>query len=264
MEPYTHERASEMAKEWGAHLAIWGRAHEYAGGLLIESKITVPEYKSPRGSFRKASWQVVYADQTFRVDFPNRQFNWPNIVLSKKVVSQLSMPFGMPIYAARDSETVVGQMSPYVVATRFVPGAAKISDRGVEGWIRFPALDNFEKPGVVLLAGGIVRLIRGDYDGAESFFSQLLEQTNDLSATSEIDLLLLRGRAKELSGESGMHDFKRAFERNPYSSPVIEHFAAGLLSRNRDLPEGDKISELKNFLSENSAFLDSDSDFRKF
>lgn len=261
--PSTHSSAMAIAVQRGSHLVLWGGAVPYAGGIVVEPRVSVPDYPGHR-RVRLEAWSVDYRETEYKVAFPNRTIDWGSTSLSEAGIEFFNTPFRAPVFKTQQFEDALKPMTPFVQALEFFPGGAKVRDRGVdEGYVKIPNIGGGGTPDVVYLVGGITRMMRGDWNGADQLFERILRNSENIRPSNLIDVHLLRGRNIELSGQSGIADFERAFELNPYSNAVLEHLLGAYLSPNF-VADGQEAPEqaVSRIIRAYGGFLAENSDFR--
>jgi hypothetical protein len=203
-----------------AQMVIWGRAYAYGGGVAVQANITLPAYQD----FREANletWRVELAGETFEVDVPRRRFEVSSMVLDAGIVEKYSLPTALEIHSARRGGEVLGSVGSQMRATQFEPDLAYVRSGGVEGWVRLPELSR-QRSELVEVAAGIVRVYRGDFEGAVASFTRVLDNPNTRTPL-RIDALLYRGMAKERLGRSGRKDFLQAYGLSPFAQTTVRY-----------------------------------------
>jgi hypothetical protein len=110
------------------------------------------------------------------------------------------------------------------------PNATKVElPNGVKGWIRLPNLSK-ERSEVVDFTGGIVRILRKDWEGASKLFQNVAENPR---APTEVrgDSYLYLAIAAAHSGMDPEPWISKAYELNPYSQVVLKYLCMGELRR---------------------------------
>lgn len=203
-----------------AQMVIWGRAYPYGGGVAVQANITLPSYQD----FREASferWRVELDGKVFEVDVPRRRFEVSSIVLDAPIVEKYSLPSALQIHSARRGGEVLGLVGSEMRAIQFEPNLAYVRSGGVEGWVRLPELSR-KRSELVEVAAGIVRVYRGDFEGAVASFTRVLDNPNTRTPL-RIDALLYRGLAKERLGHSGRDDFLQAYDLSPFAQTTVRY-----------------------------------------
>jgi hypothetical protein len=203
-----------------AQIVIWGRAYPYGGGVAVQANISLPSYQDFREA-RFERWRVEVAGEEFEVDVPRRSFEVSSIVLDAGIVEKYSLPSALELHSARRGGEVLGSVGSEMRAIQFEPDLAYVRSGGVEGWVRLPELSR-KRSELVEVAAGIVRVYRGDFDGAISAFSRVLDNPNTRTPL-RIDALLYRGMAKERLGRSGRDDFLLAYDLSPFAQTTVRY-----------------------------------------
>jgi hypothetical protein len=225
-----------------AQMVIWGRAYPYGGGVAVQANISLPRYADFREG-RLETWRVELAGARFEVDVPRRRFEVSSIVLDGEIVETYSLPSALTIHSAREGGEVLGSVGGAMRATQFEPDLAYVRSGEVEGWVRLPALSRARSE-LVEVAAGIVRIFRGDFEGAISTFTRVLEIASTRTPL-RIDALLYRGMAKERLGRSGREDFLQAYALSPFAQTTVRYLImADLAALARD-PAADAAALLR-------------------
>jgi hypothetical protein len=206
-----HDHAESAAQRFDllAQMAIWGRAYPYGGGVAVQANITLPAYQD----FREAHferWRVELEGEIFEVDVPRRRFEVSSIVLDAGIVAKYSLPSALEIHSARRGGELLGSVGNEIRAIQFEPDLAYVRSGGVEGWVRLPELSR-KRSELVEVAAGIVRVYRGDFDGAIVSFTRVLDNPNTRTPL-RIDALLYRGE-----------DFLQAYELSPFAQTTVRY-----------------------------------------
>jgi hypothetical protein len=239
---HTEAEAAAQRLDLLAQIVIWGRAYPYGGGVAVQANISLPAYQD----FREAHferWQVELAGETFVVDVPRRRFEVSSIVLDAAIVEKYSLPSALEIHTQRRGGEVLGSVGSQMRATQFEPDLAYVRSGGVEGWVRLPELSR-SRSELVEVAAGIVRVYRGDFEGAIASFSRVLENPSTRTPL-RIDALLYRGMAKERLGRSGRDDFLQAYALSPFAQTTVRYLIMAELSALARDPSAAAAAELR-------------------
>jgi hypothetical protein len=93
-------------------------------------------------------------------------------------------------------------------------------NRGREGWLYLPSITRGNP--VVNFSAAVVRVERGDFSGANSFLTNVIDEGTDVDTALRVNALLLRAAANELAGKDGRQDIAAAEALNPGSRNVIQ------------------------------------------
>jgi hypothetical protein len=203
-----------------AQMVVWGRAYPYGGGVAVQANITLPAFRDLREA-NLEKWRVELAGEAFEVDVPRRRFEVSSIVLDAGVVAKYSLPSALEIHSARHGGELLGSVGPDVRALQFEPDLAYVRSGDVAGWVRLPELSR-RRSELVEVAAGIVRIYRGDFEGAIASFTRVLDNPNTRTPL-RIDALLYRGMARQRLGRSGRDDFLRAYELSPFAQTTVRY-----------------------------------------
>lgn len=260
--PETHTEALSLGNLRSSDVVVWGSAEEYFDDVVVEAHVSVT-------GERHASWSVTSNGVNFKVPLPSR-FDLSSFVLPLEVVTKFEKFDRVPVYRSKEASSQIGTLKYDVHVLEFDSKTSLISapsfalvelPSGMKGYVPLPQLNGADYPNVVSLAGGIIYLQRGEFENALLIFNELLDLP--LRQTDRRDVLLLRGRAKELLGRSGLDDFKRALAINPFFPAAIEHVVAGTLSKNNNVSEEDQRSMAVEIVKENLFYLPKESVFSK-
>ena len=208
-----------------ANLAIWGQAHRYGDGVIVQLFLTVlpPRNKQER---RPEVWTIPSLkrdshSKEIELDLPGRFYEFEPMILSPDVVLKFENPEGIPLYRERTGGEPIGFLGKLMYFLEIRNDAIKIeSERGEvghigipeQGWIRTEDLSGGESESIPF-AKGMVRLLRGDWRGSRKSFSEVLQQKN-IPQNLRIHALIYSGLTKEKQGESGLSEFVQAYRLN--------------------------------------------------
>jgi hypothetical protein len=108
--------------------------------------------------------------------------------------------------------------------------ALLIATENRKGWVRTPLITGHESEAVVF-SSGMVRLLRGDWRGAQRDFDNLLARS-DMPQELRVHALLYRGLVKEKAGNVGRAEFETAYRLNPLDRSAAAYL---LMSRLADI-----------------------------
>jgi hypothetical protein len=250
---YSHEAAADAAKDKRllAQFVLWGKVYEYGDGAVVQVHLSAPTYSDFRQEHPEI-WEIRIArpgdDVVFKADIPQRRYSFEPIVLAKDVIARYRRPDGLELHPTRDSSAVTGTVGGKVVALEQGAGMVKVRSDGGTGWVRLPELANVRSE-VVDFVGGIIRVFRGDWEGAEALMHDVTSNPhapNDLKT----DALLYQGFATARQGHSPAALFARARELSPNARRVVVYAVMGQLADYRQaLASGADGAKRETFLA---------------
>lgn len=245
----THEAAAKAASaiDLLAQIVIWGRARQYAGDIIADIVITLPEFADPKigcaadgppCDYRERHfelWRVETPAGTLTVGPPSRRFTLSSAQFKPEIVSKFRTAKGLPITADRSGGRVKGFTDLEMLFIEFnpkLPGApTKLKSNGVVGYVMLPSIweDGSE---FAEMAGGVLQVFRGDWERAAASFLKVIENPA-ARAPIKLDALLYRGMALIRDGKDGVPALELAMERAPFDARAVRYLAQGLLRRGR-------------------------------
>lgn len=159
------------AHNYGADLVLWGKAWHYGNGVVVQAYLTIP------AADRRSIWEVMLpgADNDMRVsiDLPPLQYEFHPIVLTRAIVDNYSSPSALKLYASPKSTDVTGFVGNAFTALEQDGSFARVESNGAQGWLHLPSL-SANRSEVVDFIGGIIRVLRADWDGAQRLFQDVI------------------------------------------------------------------------------------------
>jgi hypothetical protein len=231
----SHTEAEQAAKDSSllAQLVLWGKAYLYGGGVVVQTNLSMPLYDDFRER-RLEIWEISFVGRSIEVDVPRRRLEMSSIVLKQELVEKYSLPSGLKLYADRTRGDPIGEVGDAYTGIQFEPGLAMVRSGSTQGWVRLPELG--KKPSeVVDFVAGVVRTLRGDWEGAASFMRRVVENAGTKTPL-KADAYLYWGMALERLGESGRSVIEKAFRLNPYSQISVKYLIMCDLSALKRLP----------------------------
>jgi hypothetical protein len=224
-----HSAAEDMAKDLRvlAQLVLWGKAYPYGDGVVVQSNLSIPSYDDYRET-KLELWSVSFRGRTVQVDIPRRRLEMASIVLKRNIIEQYTLPSALKIYKNRVDGEPIGTVGDSYIGIQFESGFAKVISGATEGWVRLPRLG--ERPTeVVDFVAGVIRIFRGDWQGAISSMRRVIENPSTRTPL-KIDAYLYWGMALEREEKSGFPIIQKAYHLNPYSLPTIRYMIMSKLS----------------------------------
>ncbi|MGA1840952.1 MAG: hypothetical protein ACMUIU_10030 [bacterium] len=240
----SHSEAEKMAKDILAQLVLWGKAYPYGKGIVVQTNLSVPSYRDFRENQLEV-WRITLLGRRIEVDIPRRRFELSSIVLRKEVIERYSLPSALKIYEKRIGGEPIGIVGDSYIGIQFEPSLAKVRSGNVEGWVRLPELGK-KRTEVGDFVAGIIRIFRGDWQGAASSMRRVVENPNSITLL-KIDAYLYWGMALERQGKSGRTKIENAYRLNPYSLTTIRYIIMSDLSALKRLSDitGSKAQKSK-------------------
>lgn len=168
--PRSYAEAEEVALTDEAPMALWGRAWDYKPGLAIQA------YLSVRGDLSQAAgpiWKVnLPRHGPIQVAVPARRYDFTPIVVKSAVATAAGKLTAIPVYDAKGSTVAVGALGESFKALQQDGEWAKVQVDGRTRWVHLPGLDG-QRSEIVSFLGGLIRLRRGDWDGARALLEPL-------------------------------------------------------------------------------------------
>jgi hypothetical protein len=136
------------------------------------------------------------------------------------------------LHPTRDSEVVSGTIGGRITALESAPDMVRVRSDGGTGWLWLPDLSK-SRSEIVDFIGGLVRTFRGDWNGAESLFDEVIAnpQTPNNFRT---DALLYKGFAAVQQGRSYERSFAAASDLSPNAKRVVVYLVMGKLADYRN------------------------------
>jgi hypothetical protein len=237
-----------------AQLILWGRAYTLGEDVVVQAYLTATPVLFRLTGDRREVWRVEYRIDgvekpiALTADLPSSHFAFAPVVLSREAVKRYRSIPALTIYEDRGFTKPKGQMGLSSRALRFETGAVFLRSEDIVGWVPLPDLSERESE-VSIFSGAVLRLLRGDWEGADTLLQRVLEMPQ-LPRSIRIDALLLRGLAREKQGMSGLEWIQQAFELNPYRSETCRYLVqAELAALVRARPNGRTAANLNGALS---------------
>ena len=227
-EELSHKYATEYCKNMyeKPQIVLWGKVREYGRGAIVQAFLTIPnDLKNMREHHE--IWGITFrlpkGNQKFRVNLPQRRYEFEPVILNKSIIEQYSDPSAIVLFSSKDKTNILGQLGDSFRAIQ--PDGLWVKVRsnklGKTGWIALPQLAN-NRNEIVNFVGGLIRIMRADWGGAIRLLRRVNE--NSRAPTSiQIDALLLRALAKEKQGQFGWQEVSEAYRLNPLAHRTIQY-----------------------------------------
>jgi hypothetical protein len=225
----SHIAAEHLAEEFSvlAQMVLWGKAYAYGEGVVVQTNLSIPLYNDFR-KHKNEIWKISFGGSSIEVDIPRRRFEMSSISLRPETIEKYSVPDALKIHRDRHGDEAIGVIGNEFTALQFEHDLAKVESNGIVGWVRLPELGK-KRSEVVDLVGGIIRIFRGDWDGAAEYMKRVVDKDNTKTPL-KIDAYLYWGMALEKSGQPGINKIKQAYLLNPYSQTTVQYMIMSYLS----------------------------------
>ena len=243
----SHQQAAldAAAPDVLAQIVVWGSVHPYGGDVVADVYVTLPIY-SPPGlcsenrapcDFRQRhieKWTIEIGRNSLSVEVPSRAFSLSAISLSESTVVAFRSTDGLPIYDRLTGGNRIGWTGEALQFHEFnqnLPGApTRLTSDGATGWVHLPKLQANDQAGEFTdMVGGLLRTMRGDWEGAEINFTRVVE--NPVTRPPlRLDALLLLGMVQTRADKDGQPAFQSALEQAPFDHRAVRYAVMGLLA----------------------------------
>ena len=218
MQEATHDAAIK-ASTWPsvrADVAVWGQVLDYNNTVVIQLYFTITPIIEER-KVRPEKWNINAVSQNgksfdFQVGVPGLFYEFEPLVLSKNSIINFERPQGIPVYNQRHQGQIIGNLGEVIYFLEIHDDAIRIKSDNITGWVKTANIGK-TKSEAIPFSQGIIRLMRGDYSGAISSFSVVLDNQH-IPQMLRIHSLIYIGLAKEKKGSSGISEFNKAFNLN--------------------------------------------------
>ena len=250
------------------HIVLWGTVEEYAEGVFVQARLTVPksELQNPN---RHEVWQIAFPKSAgvtkLALDIPSRQYVFEPIVLERDLVQLYSSPAALKIYRNKTLIAEIGSLQ----GGRFTAERHEIDGEWLSkpqrGWLPLPKLGD-QTTEVVEFTGGLLRLFRADWNGASELFRNVLNR-DSTPTTIKIDSLLYLGLSEEKQQRSGRREFEQAYALNPLSRSTVSYMImcgfSEYLRTASDMKKKAAIRRIGDLLEKNRFLFDEQSSWFK-
>lgn len=252
LERYSHETAEQQAKGGSllAQFVFWGKVYPFGEQAVAQAHLSIPKYKDFRESHPEI-WTVRVrrgsGDVEFSADLPERRYSFEPIVLASEVVERYSHPGALVLHPSPESPESIGTVGDEFTALEHRGDKAKVRSGKQVGWVRLPQLSQ-RRSEVVDFVGGLIRVFRGDWAGAESLMEKVVGNEtapNDLRT----DAWLYKGFAEARQGRSPERSLQEARRLSPSARRCAVYAVMGALSEIQRLQAaGTDLLQLKSRL----------------
>ncbi|GAB7027209.1 hypothetical protein [Geotalea toluenoxydans] len=252
-----HSSAEGAGRRTKSDMVYWGKAFKYGDGVIVESSLTIPADKLPKGSF----WVVKSpkAKAQLSIDLPNRYYEFKPFLLDRKIYKEYTDVSQAVVYTDRAFRTPVGKVGPVFRAISMEYESIKVKYQGKEGYIKYPAIS--EKPeGAINFINGIIRVLRGDRVRGKQSLLKVLD-AQDVSREVQEDTRLFLGYLAFATKDyaQGNKYLREAYDINPYSVTVVKYYLTGLIAASLS-PDGtpniDVVEQVAGLLKQNEKLFE--------
>jgi len=230
---YSHEVAEAQAQDVSllAQMIFWGKVYAVGDGAVVQSHLSIPAYHDFRTAHPelwtvrirgRAKWWVL------AVDLPQRRYSFEPIVLTREVITRYSRPDALVMYSSPVDGKIVGTVGQNFTAIEHLPGVSLVASSGKRGWVRLPELSR-SVPEVVDFVGGVIRVFRSDWQGAEKLMRKVVanpQAPNELRT----DALLYAGMSAAQQGHPSEATFDAARALSPDAQRCVIYAVMGRLA----------------------------------
>ncbi|MFN1549383.1 hypothetical protein ACK14S_08380 [Vibrio natriegens] len=226
-----------------AHFVLWGHAYSLVDGVAVQTKLSVTPMLTKR--FPRPEVWSVKAPQLdgshvyISVALPRETYGFSTILIGNNVAQRYTTPIkGMKIYLDPTWEKQIGTVGNQFRAHEYRNNAVKLNSNGVQGWVRLDFI-NEEENQVVEFVGSLIRICRGDWNGAEVLLNSL-QNRKSIMNEQRTDIELLLGLVKEKQGQSGLENFRLAVDLSPFNQIAVSYLLLGQIAELQRSKDKDK------------------------
>ncbi len=224
--PADHEAAAQRALDNNpsAQLVLWGQVLHFGDGVVVQAYLTLPSY--PKGRREPAQvwhelWRRGAREHVFDLDIPSRHYTFTPIVLAEDIVKRYTDIEGLQVFDKAVGGKLKGVVDHEMTALSLGGDAVQVRSGKVTGWLLLPQLSS-ARTEVVDFTGGVVRILRTDWQGAYELFQTVVENPHT-TASLRVDALLFQALARAHQRRNGEHELDEALRRNPLSRTVAAY-----------------------------------------
>jgi len=226
----SHTVAEEVAQRTQprAQMVLWGKAWAFGNGVVAQSYLSIPDYQDLRPTWPER-WYVKFTIRNIEVemepDLPTRRYEFPALPLRAEVVSEFQEVGSLRLYHDKELSKPRGKLGlANFTAKDHLGNRSMITlddEKGRIAWVRIPNLSN-RKSYIVDFVGGLVRVFRGDYAGAQELFASVAS-AKDASQQLKLDSLLYLAYSADRLGKDPLIHTTAALKLNPYSAAAVRY-----------------------------------------
>lgn len=231
-----------------ADLAVWGQVYRYDDGVAVQLYLTVSPIIDTR-LIRPELWIInVEKNNTnqpnkIEIGIPGRFYEFEPMVLSNDIIMNFDKPEGMPLYEKRKGGKQKGFVGKVILFKEIYDDAIHITTDALDGWVRTESFPK-GKSEALSFAKGLVRLLRGDFQGAQVSFSNVLKNEN-IPQNIRIHSLIYPGLIKEKTGYSGRLEFEEAYQMNKLDKSAASYLLMSEIAQIERTKKNAEKAELK-------------------
>jgi hypothetical protein len=169
----TAQAADDVAERLAAQMVLWGVAHRYGDGVVVDMNLTIADEAVRRRRPSAAEWSIQIEDRRLSLMLPEGVYSFAPVVLSQRSVQTYSSPSALQLCQARRlpcrGPRVEGGMEAKLHDGPWSRVKLKRNDQ--IGWIYVPPLEN--RPDPADFTSGMVCYYRGDFIRAAEFFERV-------------------------------------------------------------------------------------------
>jgi hypothetical protein len=230
-----------------ADLAIWGQVHQFDDGVVVQLHFSLTPLLKQR-AVRPELWGLSLRNsagqyEKFELDIPGQFYTFEPMLLTPEAVMKFSDPTRIGLYSLRQGGELRGTVGEVIHFYEIYDDASKISTNNKIGWVRTPPITKQDSEAIAF-SKGLVRLLRGDWRGAQQSFNSVLANKN-LPQELRIHALLYLGLAKEKGGDAGRREFEMAHRLNPLDRSAVAYLLMSELADISKLQTQGKKGSLK-------------------
>jgi hypothetical protein len=237
----SHRAAEQAAADLNARLVFWGRAANYADGVLVQPFLTlapVPPKATTSPEMSPGTWRLTLREganggEPLLVErgLPANGYAFEPIVLRKDVISRYRTPRALKVYTDKSEREEVAVLVGGAFRARKHEADGTWLVEPARGWLPLTALPtpSGRTHEAVAFAGGVMRYLRTDWVGAAQLMRKVLD--NPLTPTAvRVDALLYLGLSAEMQQRSGRREFEKALALNSLSQPAAAYLIMDALA----------------------------------
>ena len=221
---------------------FWGKAREFGSGIVVECFLSIPPSYAKKAH---DGWDVTisHSGGDFRVhaDLPQRRYEFSPIILRKEVVETTVSPRlckSMPL--AMKKKFPIGSVGGKFDARQQLEQWVLLESEGKVGWVPLPKLSE-RRSEVVDFVGGLIRIFRSDWDGANHLFERVVKNPKS-PTTLKVDSLLYQALAKIKAGHDATENIVLARQLAPFYQITAVY---SVMAKLEALKKGGHAAEIK-------------------
>ncbi len=248
----SHAAAERAARDLLAQMTLWGAAFGYGDGVVVQAYLSVPKYNDFRSDNNEV-WSIEVLGETLSVDMPRRRYDFSPIEISRESVRDLRDPFAFDLCDEKvvnpeDASRLCrkGRLSSGFTALQHDSKCSKIitlDSWREEGWI-CNALPSDRNSEVVDFVAGILRVMRGDWPGANASLTRVTEN-EDAEIRLKIDAQLMLAMVAAKSNQPSESIAQEAFSLRPNDRVAFKYLVMSKLTALKErIEQGQSAAEL--------------------